>query len=54
MTQPQSLAELQEFMHRSIGQKFRWLTFHMKRSSDERFAKLNPPRQEELFSPEAR
>ena len=53
MTQPQSLAELQEFMHRSIGQKFRWLTFHMKRSSDERFEKLNQPRQEELFSPEA-
>lgn len=54
MTQPQSLPELQEFMHRSIGQKFRWLSVHMKQESDERFAKLNPPRQEELFSPEAR
>ena len=51
MTQPQSLAELQEFMHRSIGQKFRWLSVHMKQSSDERFAKLNPPRQEQLFHP---
>ena len=53
MTQPQSLAELQEFMHRAIGQKCRWLSVHMKQESDERFAKLHPPRQEELFSPEA-